>query len=112
MYQELKKTNSKVVIDNELGLGEKGNNLLYSVAKLGSAFIDYKNGKKTLVNAIQLTVSLADAGFKGLELINELSRRGVNMSGEVAKDKKDATNKALFEFKEYYQTNGEPAKID
>ncbi len=96
---------------DDIGLGEKGNNLLYSVAKFGKAFVDLKNGKN-LVNAIELTAQLADAGLKGEALISELSNRGVNMSGEIAKDKKDATNKALATYKDYYQTNGAPAKIE
>ncbi|MBP6024920.1 MAG: hypothetical protein KA762_15125 [Ferruginibacter sp.] len=96
---------------DDWGLGEKGNNLLYSVAKTGKAFVDFKNGK-TLVNAIELTAQLADAGLRGEALINELSKRGVNMNGDFAADKKEAANKALAKFKEYYQTNGSPAKIE
>jgi RHS repeat-associated protein len=92
------------------GLGEKGNNLLYSTLKSGKAFYDAVTGKN-LVTALDLASQLADTGLKGEALMNELSKRGVNMSGNVAKDKNEAVNKALETFKQHYQTNGNAAQI-
>ena len=94
------------------GIGnEKGNVLVYSALKFGKTFLGLKSPTK-LVDALELASDLADIGIKGEALINELSKRGVKMSGDVARDKKDAANKALSTFKKHYQTVGQPAKIE
>lgn len=65
-----------------------------------------------MIDALELASDLADTGIKGEALINGLSKRSVNMSGDVARDKKDAANKALSTYKKHYQTVGQPAKIE